>query len=105
MEKKLTIVWTNAARKDLAAIDKRYQQHIRRRIEFLGDISAPPLDLMKLARPANHYRLRVGDYRVIFTRGGEDNDTCFIVAVRRRTTTTYSLHEEPGVYEYTIYKR
>jgi Cytotoxic translational repressor of toxin-antitoxin stability system len=103
MEKKLTIVWSKKAEKDLAAIDNRYQQHIRKKIEFLGDISAPPLDLMKLSCPSDHYRLRVGDYRVIFTRRGEGNGTCYVVAIRRRTSTTYSLHEEPGAYEYSVY--
>ena len=103
MHKKLTVLWSKAANKDLASIDKRYQQNIRRKVELLGDISAPPLDLQKLAQPEEHYRLRVGDYRVIFTRRGEDSEICYIVAVRRRTSNTYSLHEEPTPYEYSIY--
>ncbi len=51
----------------------------------------------ELSKPENHYRLRVGDYRVIFTRQGLTLSDLFIVSVKRRTSTTY-LHEENMPY-------
>lgn len=105
MQNKLTIVWSRKAKKAFMSLDLLSQQRIEIKLEDLGDISAPPLDLKKLRHPKEHYRLRVGDYRVIFTRRGELDEICNVVAVHRRTTTTYSLHEDPSPYEYTIYKR
>ncbi|MCP6514047.1 type II toxin-antitoxin system RelE/ParE family toxin, partial [Klebsiella pneumoniae] len=51
----------------------------------------------------NHYRLRLGDYRVIYTFGDPPGDTCYVVAVKRRTTTTY-LHEEHTEYDYSVHQ-
>jgi mRNA-degrading endonuclease RelE of RelBE toxin-antitoxin system len=105
MQLKLTIQWSKSAKKDLMSIDQRYKQRIRMKLECLSDNRAPQLDLQKLTSPADHYRLRVGDYRVIFTHRGEDLKICFVVAVRRRTSKTYTFHEEQMPYEYTVYKR
>ncbi|MFP2238154.1 type II toxin-antitoxin system RelE family toxin [Pseudescherichia vulneris] len=105
MQMKLTIQWSKSAKKDWLKIDARFQKQIETKLEYLGDISAPPLDIRKLTSPADHYRLRVGDYRIIFTRRGEDFEVCYIVAVRRRTSKTYAFHEEQMPYEYTVYKR
>ncbi len=47
--------------------------------------------------------LRLGDYRVIYTFGDPPGDTCYVVAVKRRTTTTY-LHEEHTEYDYSVHQ-
>ncbi|WP_330984528.1 MULTISPECIES: type II toxin-antitoxin system RelE family toxin [Enterobacterales] len=104
-EDKLTIIWSRAAKKDFLSLDKRYQQNIEMKLGYLGDTSAPPLDIRKLKVPEDHYRLRVGNYRIIFTRSGDNDEICSVVAVLRRTSKTYAFHEEPARYEHTIYQR
>ncbi|MBA7846041.1 type II toxin-antitoxin system RelE/ParE family toxin [Klebsiella sp. RHBSTW-00484] len=91
------IIWSKVAKKELANIDYRYQERIKSRLADLGDRSGPRPDVRKLTIPVNHYRLRVGDYRVIFTRQGLTLRGLFIVSVKRRTSTTY-LHEENMPY-------
>jgi mRNA-degrading endonuclease RelE of RelBE toxin-antitoxin system len=103
MQSKLTILWSRAARRHFPRIEKRDRQRIIEKLDMLGDISAPPLDIERLRVKDELYRLRVGDYRIIFTRTGENNEACYIVDVRRRTSRTYSFQEEPARYEYTIY--
>ncbi|EQB6911368.1 type II toxin-antitoxin system RelE family toxin, partial [Cronobacter sakazakii] len=44
---------------------------------------------VKLACRQARYRLRVGDYRVIFERRQGVPVICLIMEVKRRTTTTY----------------
>lgn len=97
----MEIIWSRTAKKQLLNIDWRYREKIKQKLYDIGDASAPPPDLKKLSRPENHYRLRVGDYRIIFTRQ-EERHCCYIVAVKRRTTTTY-LHEESMHYDRTVY--
>ncbi|MGL4726697.1 MAG: type II toxin-antitoxin system RelE family toxin [Scandinavium sp.] len=104
VQQKLTILWSKTARRHFLKIEKRDRLRIIAKLEMLGDISAPPLDIEKLRVPDELYRLRVGDYRIIFTRTGENNEACYIFDVLRRTSKTYSFHEEPASYEYTIYQ-
>lgn len=105
LQPKLTILWSKTARRHFLRIEKRDRLRIIAKLEMLGDISAPSLDIEKLRVPDELYRLRVGDYRVIFTRTGENNEACYIADVRRRTSKTYVFHEEPARYEHTIYQR
>lgn len=91
------LIWSKVAKKELANIDYRYQQRIKSRLADLGDRTVPRPDVRKLSKPENHYRLRVGDYRFIFTRQGLTLSDLFIVSVKRRTSTTY-LHEENMPY-------
>lgn len=105
LQPKLTILWSRTARRNFLRIEKRDRLRIVAKLEMLGDISAPPLDIEKLRVPDEQYRLRVGDYRIIFSRTGENNEACYIADVRRRTSKTYSFHEEPARYEYTIHQR
>ena len=105
MHIKLKVVWSRPAKKQFENIDLHYQQRIKEKIFMLGDVTAPALDIRKLTYPHNHYRLRVGVYRIILTREGKDQEICHIVAVIRRTSTTYSVHEEQATYEYSIYQR
>lgn len=101
----MNFVWSRRARKELLKIDRDYRQTIIDKLFAIGDAWAPPPDLKKLSNPKDHYRLRVGDYRVIFfMTEEEDEDTCCIVTVKRRTSTTY-LHEERATYAYTVHKR
>ena len=74
----MKIVWSKTAEKQFSKIDTRYQNRIK-------------------------FRLRLGDYRVIYTFGDPQGDTCYVVAVKRRTTTTY-LHEEHTEYDYSVHQ-
>ena len=62
-----SIVWKKSAEKDLKSIAAPYVRNIEEKIEKIiqGD---PSLDILKLQGYFNvpTYRLRVGDYRVIF---------------------------------------
>jgi mRNA-degrading endonuclease RelE of RelBE toxin-antitoxin system len=58
-----------SAEKQLAAIDYRYQQRIKEKLRTMDDKNAPAPDIKKLKQSGeDHYRLRVGDYRIIFTQ-------------------------------------
>lgn len=98
----MIIIWSRNARKRLVTIDKRYRQRIVAKLSLLDDKSASNLDVKKLSRSGDFYRLRVGEYRVIFTRHEEISDACYVVAVERRTSTTY-LHEERAPYGCSVY--
>ena len=60
------VVLTKRARKDLQAIDSPMRERIARRIDTLGNDPLP--DDAKPLRGAweGYYRIRVGDYRVIY---------------------------------------
>lgn len=69
------------------------KERILHKFSEFNDRSAPRPDTRKLTISENHYRLRVGNYRIIFTMKGEACDECLVISVKRRTSTTY-LHEE-----------
>jgi mRNA-degrading endonuclease RelE of RelBE toxin-antitoxin system len=63
----------------------------------LDDRSAPRPDIKKISATENHFRLRVGDYRILITLRDDPDNHCYVLAVKRRTSTTY-LHEENAPY-------
>lgn len=97
----MKIVWSKTAEKQFSKIDHRYRQRIKSRLEAMDDTCAPVADIKKLSSSENHYRLRVGDYRVIYALANQPSDTCYVVSVKRRTTTTY-LHEEHTDYDCSV---
>lgn len=98
----MVITWSRNAKREFSRIDIRYQHRIEEKLSQLDDKTAPQPDVKKLALPEDHYRLRVGDYRIIFTTQEGASDSCYIVAVKRRTSTTY-MHEENMPYGNSIY--
>jgi mRNA interferase RelE/StbE len=62
----------------LAALPRREQQRVRAAIDLLTDDPRPPAS-RKLAGEDNAYRVRVGDYRIVY----EVFDTRLIVHVVR----------------------
>ncbi|HDR2754959.1 TPA: type II toxin-antitoxin system RelE/ParE family toxin [Enterobacter asburiae] len=93
----MKIVWSNSAKKAFSRIDERYQRRIEVKLSELDDRSAPRPDIKKISATENHFRLRVGDYRVLITLRDDPDNDCYVLAVKRRTTTTY-LHEEKTPY-------
>ena len=67
----MKIVWSKTADKPFSKIDTRYKSRI--------------------------FKVRVGDYRIVYTLRDEPDNHCYVLAVKRRTSTTY-LHEEKATY-------
>lgn len=61
---KKTILWSPEARADLRAIDRETALRILRTIDSYLTTGAG--DVKKLQPPRHEFRLRVGDYRVLF---------------------------------------
>ncbi|MCF0065505.1 type II toxin-antitoxin system RelE/ParE family toxin [Dyadobacter chenwenxiniae] len=63
------LIFTNRALKSLKAISKRDASQI---LEKLEELSADPIDARNVKRLQNHpiavFRLRIGDYRVLFDK-------------------------------------
>jgi len=76
-----SLIFKKSAEKDLRKIPKEIIPHIFEQIENL--VSEPvPHDSYKLASAENHYRIRVGEYRVIYQ----------VIHVNREVTVIYIRH-------------
>ena len=60
-----SIRFTLHAQHDFSALDRTVQQRLRRHIDHLGENPFPP-GAKKLHAEEPYYRIRVGDYRVIY---------------------------------------
>lgn len=61
------IEWSKKASKQLRNVDRRYQQTISDKIDKLADFpKVTGLDIKFLKGSQNSYRLRTGDFRIIF---------------------------------------
>ncbi|MCR1000247.1 type II toxin-antitoxin system RelE family toxin [Serratia rubidaea] len=85
----VTVQWTKKALKQLLSIDTRYRKVISAKVNQLEHFPAVMLDIKKLHACSSQYRLRVGDYRVIFDIADGEPVICSITAVKRRTSSTY----------------
>ncbi|CNI01993.1 phage protein [Yersinia frederiksenii] len=81
--------WSKKAVKQLLSIDIRYRKAISEKVNKLTNFPAIDLDIKKLQVGDNQYRMRVGNYRVIFQIVEGTPVICTIQEVKRRTTTTY----------------
>lgn len=87
MVAKNEIVWKNKARKQLRRIDRSRQRQIKGAVDTLADMPHCK-NVKKLSGHQYDYRLRVGDYRVLF----DYFDRIRIVsveAVKKRDEQTY----------------
>lgn len=66
-----TVFYSRAAAKALAAIARPQQQRIRDKIDQLAADPASLANNVKMLQGVDAKRLRVGDYRVIFTESLE----------------------------------
>ncbi|AWK41735.1 type II toxin-antitoxin system RelE/ParE family toxin [Photorhabdus laumondii subsp. laumondii] len=83
------VIWSKAAIKQLTRIDTRYQKTIKQKVSSLTDFPLVALDIRKLSGFDNRYRLRVGDYRVLFELLDGEPNILEIQEIRRRQTKTY----------------
>lgn len=78
----MRVEFTRSALKELAGIPAKDRSRIRQSIEALAT-DAPGLDVKKLQGATDEYRLRVGDWRVLFVKEA-DRLIIIIIAVRHR---------------------
>jgi mRNA-degrading endonuclease RelE of RelBE toxin-antitoxin system len=64
-----TVIWSPKARADLRAIDRTQAMQILETINRY--VSTGAGDVIQLQPPRSEFRLRVGDYRVVFVPKGE----------------------------------
>ncbi|MCG7368247.1 type II toxin-antitoxin system RelE/ParE family toxin [Pantoea sp. ACRSH] len=83
------VVWSKRALKHLTKIDSRYRKVINEKTQQLVTFPLVTLDIKKLQDTDNQYRLRVGDYRVIFELIEGEPVVLRIEEVTRRTSRTY----------------
>jgi mRNA interferase RelE/StbE len=67
-----------SAERDLAALDKPIQRRVVARIDSLSD-NPRPAGVKKLQGEPNAWRVRVGDYRIVYTI---ENDLLVILVVK-----------------------
>lgn len=84
------ISWKGKSAKDLRALPARDRQAV---LEKVNDLASYPnltgLDVIKLTDKGGMYRLRVGDYRVLFEIISGETAIIEIDRVLRRTSKTY----------------
>ncbi|QQA75541.1 type II toxin-antitoxin system RelE family toxin [Pectobacterium parmentieri] len=85
----LKVSWSKRALKQLGTIDTRYRKRIKEKVGELSTFPDVNLDLKKFESSGKQYRLRVGDYRIIFELINDVPQVCEILEIKRRTTTTY----------------
>ncbi len=83
------VVWSKIAAKQLIRIDTRYQKVIKQKVELLVNFPLVDLDIKKLTGRDKKYRMRVGDYRIIFDITDGEPKVLEVKEVRRRQTNTY----------------
>jgi len=76
------IEWKRTAAKELVAIDKVYISAIIKQVESLS-INPTPAGTKKLTGTQKTYRLRVGNYRVIYEIDKKEN-VIIIIRLRHR---------------------
>ncbi|EPK7688500.1 TPA: type II toxin-antitoxin system RelE/ParE family toxin [Serratia marcescens] len=86
----MEIVWSRRAEKQLDSIDVRYRRKIFDKVDQLAGFPSVNLDIKKMKDGDNEYRMRVGDYRVLFQVIDGVPTVIKIMTVKRRTSTTYS---------------
>lgn len=78
-----TVLFSNDAAKDVKRLDTVVQRRLQKKLLEVAECK----DITKIAKQlvnhdAGQYRLRVGDYRIIFDR--EASKTIFILRIRHR---------------------
>jgi len=68
-------IWLPSTKKDIKRIDKQYVGNILQEIQVLKD-SPYPLGCRKLSTSNQTYRIRVGDYRIIYQVNEDQKIVC-----------------------------
>ena len=79
------VEWKRSAERDLRGIDRKQIPRIIAAVEQLAT-NPVPAGSRKLIGAAHLYRIRVGDYRVIYEYGAQSGVVCIFHARHRRET-------------------
>ncbi len=60
-----TVEWAKGTKKDLQALDKQTQRRVFAAVELLR-INPRPSKMKRLVSPEPTFRVRVGDYRIVY---------------------------------------
>lgn len=85
-----SVNWTKDALRQFVKIDRRYQKAIKEKANALSTFPNESLDTKKLKGEVNQWRLRVGNYRIIFEVINGEPKIINIQAIKRRSERTYS---------------
>ncbi|HBR8416454.1 TPA: type II toxin-antitoxin system RelE/ParE family toxin [Klebsiella pneumoniae subsp. pneumoniae] len=84
------IQWTGKAVKDLRSLPSKDQKTVREKVNAMQSYpDLKGLDVKKLTDSDGKYRLRVGNYRVLYALSNNAPVVIEIQRVLRRTSTTY----------------
>lgn len=84
------IEWTRPGLKDLKKLQRKEQNAVIDKLDELAqEPPSPNLDIKKLTDRGDEYRLRVGNYRVIYMVIDGTPQVLRIQRVLRRTSQTY----------------
>lgn len=85
------VVWRKKALKQLTKIDTRYQSTIVDKVGLLSTFPTWPenFDVKKLQGSENNYRLRIGNYRVLFLVLDDEPIVISIESIAKRDEQTY----------------
>jgi len=75
---KYTVEWRPAVHKELQRLDGRVRARIVRKVNVLAD-DPRPHGTVKLTGPDNLWRIRIGDYRVVYAI---EDDRLIVTVVR-----------------------
>ena len=75
--------WKRSAERDLRGIDHKQVPRVVAAVERLASTPVPP-GSRKLTGAAHIYRIRVGDYRVIYEYGAQPGIVCIFHVRHRR---------------------
>lgn len=90
-----SVIWTKTALKQLNQLDNPIKEAIVKKTRALGTNDAP-LDIKKLVGFENLYRLRVGDYRIVFRPNHVDKQYIIAeVAHRKDIYRSFSISNLP----------
>ena len=79
-----SIIWLKSAHKDFQKLSINDQKVIIKKIDLLIASSHDTLEVKKLKGHADLYRLRIGDYRTIFTIDKRKKHVCIAAVGHRR---------------------
>lgn len=81
----LGVEWSGASERDLRHVDPRLRERIRQAVYLLAETDQG--DVKRLAGRVREWRLRVGDWRVIYTlRDTPTGEVIFVLFASRRAT-------------------
>lgn len=78
----MRIEWSDRATKEMRKIDAKQRRRIIAKVEQLASAPASLANVTTQMVGSDYFRLRVGDYRVVYS--SEGGETIFVLHVRHR---------------------